>query len=87
MSYIDENGQWKKFSSSPVRDAYWKICECELCISDRTELIARGAAEQLIKHQDEMIRDMIMSSCVPAQAEDPISNHQSHKIAKGEIPI
>lgn len=35
--------------TSPVSDAYWKLCECGLCLSERTEFIARGAAEQILK--------------------------------------
>lgn len=52
--------------SSPVKDAYWKICECALCLEERSSIIARGAAEELMRHQDEMIRDLIISSaCSP----------------------
>lgn len=41
------------------------ICECWICLLERTSIIASGAAEQLLKHQDEIIRDMMNSSSSP----------------------
>ena len=61
MGYIDSEGNYKRYETSPVKNAYWKICECAVCLDERTVFIARGAAEDLLKHQAEKAKDIITS--------------------------
>ncbi len=67
MGYYDEDGQWKPFGMSPVSDVYWGICECELCVGDREAIIAFATAEQLLRQEDQMLRDVLSSSAIPTQ--------------------
>jgi hypothetical protein len=61
MGYIDEDGKYQRFGSSPVSGAYWKMCECELCIMDRTEIISMGEAQEILNHLNEMVQDVMIS--------------------------
>lgn len=110
MGYIDEEGRWQRFGSSPVKDSYIKLvrmngckkcgkehgmviedkvtgkCEpldlCYQCIFGdwkpapieqiKLEDLDENSSfkewgEALRKVQDQIIRDMIISSAVPSQ--------------------